>query len=296
VSGGWGRHLAPVRRALARVIATPWMTLRLVRKAPDRRSALTNIRTVHSMWWARRTGTTPRERTVTVSKDSAPVSLRVGDLSEVQVVDEIFVNDVYAEIAALQAPRTILDLGSNMGASLSYFATRWAGAEVYGFEPNPQVFERLRRNVAPFPNVSVAAYAVGASDGTAALRVRAHETWTGTLHSDGEGTATEVAVRSLDSILAELSLTRVDLLKIDIEGSEFDVFDSFRGLPRIQAVVGEVHAPQGSGLARRFLDHLSGFSISVSPSSEGSTFGIFAVRGTQPRRSSRAQKLGELPG
>src|SRR5579884_2493584 len=91
---------ATPRRVAARLLATPWMALRLLRCAPDRRSASINLHAVVAMWWARRTGSTARERTLTVCAGTEAVSLAIGDLSEAQVVDEIFVNDVYAEVAA----------------------------------------------------------------------------------------------------------------------------------------------------------------------------------------------------
>jgi hypothetical protein len=51
----------------------------------------------------------------------------------------------------------------------------------------------------------------------------------------------EVVVRSVDSLLHELGIDRVDLLKIDVEGAEDEVLRSFEGLAHVSAVVGEIH-------------------------------------------------------
>lgn len=116
---------------------------------------------------------------------------------------------------------TVIDLGANLGV----FATRAArlvgpGGRVVAVEPHPANFERLaanaRRNgltwVAP---VNAAA---GEAPGEAALFV--HER--GINHSLSLARASSrtlpVRVTTVDALVAELGLTRVDLIKLDIEG------------------------------------------------------------------------------
>lgn len=50
-------------------------------------------------------------------------------------------------IEPLREPRTIVDLGSNIGLSILYFRLRFPRARIIGVEPNPLAFELLRRNV-----------------------------------------------------------------------------------------------------------------------------------------------------
>ena len=51
----------------------------------------------------------------------------------------------------------------------------------------------------------------------------------------------EVRAAKLDDILAEAGVTAVDLLKIDIEGAEYEVLRSFDGRRDVQLIAGEVH-------------------------------------------------------
>jgi FkbM family methyltransferase len=269
------------RRVVARIIATPWMGLRLMRLAPDTPSALRNLLGVAAISWARTVGGKDVERPLFVASFGTRLALRAGDYSELQVIDEIFANDAYVAATTIQTPQVIVDLGSNIGASIAYFATRFPEALIYGFEPNPDVFPRLQANVKALPNVSVFPWAIGARDEMASLQARPHQSWSGSLGGDQGVNSTEVSVRSLRSIAEELDIAQIDLLKLDIEGAEFDAIESFPELSRIGSVVGEVHAPPDSQRAREWLARLQGFELALSPAKDGHGFGLWA---TQPNR------------
>ena len=62
-------------------------------------------------------------------------------------------------------------------------------------------------------------------------------------------------VRDLNALLKENEITQVDLIKIDVEGAEYDVLTSLRPdlLQRVQWIVGELHSVRDFAL----LDYLS---------------------------------------
>src|SRR5205085_6344363 len=64
---------------------------------------------------------------------------------------------------ALQ-PEVILDIGSNIGSSILFFRDQFPAATIYGFEPHPETFQVLQRNVGALPGVEVFNYGVGAAD------------------------------------------------------------------------------------------------------------------------------------
>jgi FkbM family methyltransferase len=121
------------------------------------------------------------------------------------------------------------DAGANIGQMSGLMATRSApSGRVLAFEPHPQLFSRLQANMArlqpagSFSPVDCLPNALGESDGVGFLG------WGNDFESNS-GTATmseakpnrvEVTVRSIDSILGQDYL---DVLKIDVEGSEIGV-------------------------------------------------------------------------
>jgi FkbM family methyltransferase len=175
----------------------------------------------------------------------------------------------------------IVDLGSNIGVSILDFRARYPQAKIYGVEPNPRAFELLRRNVGDDPRVEIRQVAVAGSDGTADFYA-AKDTWASSLSpTRARYDLVQVATRSLDSLLAELGLERVDLLKVDVEGAEGEVFEAFTPLPRIRWIVGELHLNLLGCTHEAFFErHLTGYAIDAHVADGYCTFSAAAQADT----------------
>src|SRR5436309_12039173 len=107
-------------------------------------------------------------------------------------------------------PKTIVDIGSNIGASIIYFHRQFPDARIFGFEPHPDTFRILQENVAHLPGVMVFNYGLGATHQR--IAVRADKVNFGAFSTDGlfkdrghpAGTV-ECEVRRLDDVLRERS-------------------------------------------------------------------------------------------
>lgn len=119
---------------------------------------------------------------------------------------------------------TVLDVGANMGITVLRGADRVGpSGRVIGLEPDPSNFAKLSANVERAGRPNVQLFNVGAADkkGTLYLRVRdPHNVGMNTLvAAPGEDTV-EVPVTTLDELVETLALRSVDVVKMDIEGSE----------------------------------------------------------------------------
>lgn len=114
-----------------------------------------------------------------------------------------------------------VDVGANIGY-YSLYASRLVGSSgaVLAYEPLPDAFAELARN-AP-PNVTVRRVAVGSRSGTIEFGVR-DEADMSSFDIQGASSVLQVPLTTLDEALAEL--TRLDLLKIDVEGYEMEVLE-----------------------------------------------------------------------
>lgn len=119
------------------------------------------------------------------------------------------------------------------------FSSRYPEAAIIGLEPDPDTFARLRTNVRGLPNVTVRQEAVASRDGEAIL-APSPLSWASALRPAG-GPGIGVSTRSLDSLMAELGLDSIDVRKIDVEGDEHEVLQSFARMRDVAAVVGEYH-------------------------------------------------------
>lgn len=125
-------------------------------------------------------------------------------------------------VAKIPEGGVFVDVGANCGL-YSMFAARRVGpaGTVIAIEPVPEMQRRVRTNVAVngFANVHLFPVAAGAEAGEIALRV--DDTQFGASSAAGtSGRKIVVPVRTLTDILAEAGVTRIDALKIDVEGYE----------------------------------------------------------------------------
>jgi len=159
---------------------------------------------------------------------------------------EIYVDRVYDQIAEFIPKRdwTVLDLGANAGVFSALQARR--GARVYAFEPNPASFRHLLETVRAngYSNVTPFNCAVGREHGAARL-VDDNCSVTGTVSmagEEGEGVAVEVV--GLDEIVPGLGIDRIDLMKIDTEGAEFEILSgAIETLSKVERIMMEWHSP-----------------------------------------------------
>ena len=129
----------------------------------------------------------------------------------------------------------VLDLGANHGAFSSAVIDRF-GSRCFAVEANP----RLAAAISPHPKLTVLNLAVGPEPGVLPFYISAHDEASSLRRPPGIDNPESVSVRvvRIDELTAELGLSRIDLLKVDIEGVETDALaacpdDFLRGVPQI---------------------------------------------------------------
>lgn len=129
-------------------------------------------------------------------------------------------------IAQLDEDAVVLDVGANIGVWTRLFAQRVRKGKVYAFEPSPSTFALLTRNCAAHANVVCVQRALGPLNGSMGFVEDTQPELRHLLAADGGGT--RVAVSRLDDWLQEAQLTRLDVLKIDVEGLEEELLEGAR--------------------------------------------------------------------
>jgi FkbM family methyltransferase len=181
--------------------------------------------------------------------------------------------------------RTIVDLGANVGFSARFLCERYPDAKLVAFEPDPEIFELARRNVREHPQVSLRNVGVAGEPGQLELHRFPGGSWgTSSFVTFQEVVETFTAdAVTLDSIIEEVG--DIDLLKIDIEGAEYEVLEACRQLDRIGCIIGEVHAiPDAS--PERLFDLLDGFEVAAERVQGGQ--GPFIARRADAERPTQA--------
>lgn len=183
----------------------------------------------------------------------------------------VFLDDEYALSQNLPtAPRTILDLGANVGMAAAALAAQFPGAAFVLVEPDPRNVARLRRTVALNAlDAQVVASAVGPEAGELELRFDRNPTCSALETSATHDLAQRatVAVQTVPDLLDERGWDGVDLVKIDIEGTEEALLTTNNAwLQRVGSLVLEIH-PACS--VERIQNALAAFGFALSRHGNG---------------------------
>jgi FkbM family methyltransferase len=136
----------------------------------------------------------------------------------------------------------IFDVGANRGQSISFFTKNFFYKSIFAFEPDPKVFSQLK-SFSARRGVFINNFALGERDGkipfyTSPLTVTSSlilpnqdSSWERTkrrilgLSKENSFEEIEVEIRTLDSFVKSNSIIEIDILKIDVEGSELQVLN-----------------------------------------------------------------------
>jgi FkbM family methyltransferase len=199
-----------------------------------------------------------------------PVVARLRVSSDMGIFRQIFARDAYACLRSVSSPRWILDLGANVGYSSAYFLSCFPTARVIAVEPDPDNYEICCLNLHQYGKR--ARVVPGAAWSTRSRLVLSR----GTLGVGREcarqvfaGADREASVEGYDipSLLEMTGGERVDILKVDIEQSELDLFGnhSLSWLRAIGNICIELH---GADCKKVFFEALRDFDYALQRSGE----------------------------
>jgi FkbM family methyltransferase len=159
---------------------------------------------------------------------------------------------------ALDETSLVYSLGVGEDVEFDLALIRGHGVQVHAFDPTPSTLEWLGAHPQP-PSFHFHPWAVTSRDGVLTLypRVRKDGSKSGTMYTmvaddAARDAAVEVPALSLPTILKNLGHRRIDLLKMDIEGAEYEVLESLPNLEvqPVQLLVEFHHRFPGIGPAK----------------------------------------------
>jgi FkbM family methyltransferase len=200
-----------------------------------------------------------------------PLFMRIGS-SDREVLGQIFIEKEYESIAA-SSPTMILDLGANVGYSSAYFLSKYPTASVVAIEPDPSNYAICCRNLVPFGQRAKVIQGAAWVERTKLVLERDNyrdgREWTTQVRlAKGEVTpSTSIEGYDMRTLIDLCGATEIDLLKIDIERSELELFsrNTYGWLPRIRNLCIELHGPDCEAI---FFRALADYSYDLSRTGE----------------------------
>ena len=205
-------------------------------------------------------------RTSTTTDVLGPSTHIVDAASFLSAYRAIFEQEVYM-FEPVEAPPRILDGGANIGLATLYWKRQFPDAQITAFEPDPEIFKTLERNVGQhgFDEVTLVQKGLWSEDGELEFKPDRADGGHVVSVKDGESEGESVPVTRLIPYLNE----RIDMLKLDIEGAEVEVMKDAAGhLQGVQNLFVEHHSYVGEEqqvdeVLRVLRD--SGFRIHIQP-------------------------------
>ena len=143
--------------------------------------------------------------------------------------------------------KIVLDIGANIGIASNFLSRRFPQARIFAFEPVPSNFALLAKNVESLGNVRPFQTALGAKDGSfEMLHSDTNDNMGGySFHKAGSNAEKRISVevREASSMMREIGVESADVIKIDTEGSEYDILTNLGRdfLGKVKCIYGELH-------------------------------------------------------
>lgn len=163
--------------------------------------------------------------------------------TELDTLYEIGIEDEYRPADTVPA-EVLVDLGASVGLATLRLLSSHPKARAIAVEADPELIPRLRANVNGLP-VTVVHAAVSESTGERLFYRSDMNSWGNSLEMTGtDKTAVMVPTLSFHDLLDKVGVDDVQLLKLDVEGAEWEIFQNDFSA-RIGAIIGEVHGRPG---------------------------------------------------
>lgn len=160
------------------------------------------------------------------------------------------------------SPMTIVDVGANIGAFSIYAANLSPESIVYSFEPSPETFKQLLQNIKlnKIKNIVPVNKAVFSKDTTLKLYENGMSGQKSVYQAKKNTEYEKISAVSLDSFIKKNKIKKIDFLKLDCEGSEYEILghlskQTFSIIDRIALEYHELNKSQHRSSLKKVLEN-----------------------------------------
>lgn len=195
------------------------------------------------------------------------VFYEVFEARDYQVLDQIIKS----------AKNPVLDVGAHIGFFSIYAAVLNPTAKIFAFEPEEKNFVLLKENLKfnKIENVVVKNLAVAASEGQRKLYL-SEDSHNHSLIEIGGAREKFVQTQTLEKILERNKIEKCSLIKLDVEGAEFEILENFELFGKIENFYIEYHkySPEMDPNRLEKIFKSNGFKVSGNISKYDKRFGF----------------------
>lgn len=190
------------------------------------------------------------------------------ETTDIHVYNAIFKEEQY-KFSVKRDPEIIIDAGANIGLSTIFFANKYPDAKIIAIEPEESNYKLLKKNTENYSTITTIKAALWNSVGEIDLFDTGRGNWGFSVATpDGQDQVIIPGRRNrhltktitIGKIIADYSIGEIDILKIDIEGAEKEVFGNSAGwIEKVNSIIAELHDYIKVGCNRAFYNNTNGF-------------------------------------
>ena len=184
----------------------------------------------------------------------------------------VILDDEYGLRLLKNVPNTVVDVGANVGFFSLWTKALFPDAKVHAYEPNEALWPYTQANLDQM-GVSLFREAVASKSGRA-IMIRGDESRLGQCEISIDGS---VQVAAFSDVINRIG-GRVDLLKLDCEGGEWDIIQDVEAFQFIECVVMEYHLVKPLHSLEKLIQHFNEMGLTKIRAVANQGFGIACFR------------------
>lgn len=192
------------------------------------------------------------------------VSIR-NNSSDIPLFGDMFIRREY-EVPFESDVATIIDCGANVGLASLYFLSKFPDVKIIAVEPEEYNFKLLTENLGRYKNVTCIKKGIWNKKAHLEIIDNGGGNHAFTVIESQIKSKNSIEGISIDDIINDFQLESIDILKIDIEGSEEQVFTiEPKWLNKVKIIFCEIHEKMKPDLTNKITSMLSPcFNISMN--------------------------------
>jgi len=203
--------------------------------------------------------------------------------TDVGFIDELIIDKIYIPNDSFQIKDDyiVVDAGANVGVFSLFAASYAVNGKIISIEADKYDYKRLQDNISEnnFKNIFSINKALTDKSGYVYLSDSVvREPSNKNFHKDNYIFEGKVESISPDDLIKQFKLTRIDFLKLDIEGSEFKIFLNPNWLKIVRIISMELHAEFNDPKTLEIKKILETFNFSVNLIKDGKITYCFAIK------------------
>ena len=183
-----------------------------------------------------------------ISLNGYPINVRPGrgvaKIADLAMAWEVFIDNVY-DAFEIGEHDVVFDIGGHIGSFTTKAARKCIHGQVFSFEPTPETFSILNQNVKDLKNVKAFRIAISDHSGTEQIYLSDNNPAENSLFRKTDKQI-DVELMTLHDFFSKYEVNRVNLMKLDCEGAEYQIItSSINELKnKVEKIVMEVHEPK----------------------------------------------------